>query len=75
MNFIWIILKTAVEKAVFRSGSPLSAVLSSFCYSLETHPESIRDSNTQGCLTLHFAKNGDERRAMSLKPTLSTVEY
>ena len=64
--------KTAVERAVFRSKSFLSAVLSSFCYSHETHPPG---SNSHGCLTLHFTKNGNERRAKSLKPTLPTAEY
>ena len=67
-----IILKTAVGRAVFRSGSSLSAVLSSFCYSRETHPPG---SDSHGCLTLHFAKNSNERRAKSLKPTLPTAEY
>ena len=41
------ILKTAVEKAVFRSGNSLSDVLSSFRYSRETHPSG---SDTHGCL-------------------------
>jgi hypothetical protein len=68
-------LKTAVERAVFRSGSSLSAVQSSLCYSRETHPECFRDSDSHGCLTLHFAKNGTERRAKSLKPTPPTAEY
>jgi hypothetical protein len=67
-----ITLKTAVERAVFRSGSSLSDVLSSFRYSLETHPSG---SDTQGCLTLHFAKNVNERRANSLKPTLPTAGF
>jgi hypothetical protein len=67
--------KTAVGRAVFRSGSSLSDFLSSFCYSLETHPECFRDSDTQGCLTLRFAKTVNERRAKSLKPTLPTAEY
>ena len=65
-----IILK--VERAVFRLKSFLSAVLSSLCCSHETHPAG---SNSHGCLTLHFAKNGNERKAKSLKPTLSTAEY
>jgi hypothetical protein len=72
LHFQGFILQTAVERAVFRSGSSLSAVLSSFCYSLETRP---LGSDTQGCLTLHFAKNVNERRAKSLKATLSTAEY
>jgi len=38
LHFQGFILQTAVERAVFRSGSSLSAVLSSFCYSLETRP-------------------------------------
>jgi len=65
-------LKTAVGRAVFRSGSSLSAVLSSFCYSRETHPPG---SDSHCCLTLHFAKNSNERRAKSLKPALPTAEY
>jgi hypothetical protein len=65
-------LKTAVERAVFRSGSSLSAVLSLFRYSHETHPSG---SDTHGCLTLHFANNGNERRAKSLKPTLPSADY
>jgi hypothetical protein len=70
LSLLSYILKTAVERAVFRSGSSLTAVLSSFCYSLETH----QGSDTQGCLTLHFAKNVNERRAKSLKPTPPTAE-
>ena len=62
-----MIISPAAKRAVIRSGSPLSAVLSSFRYSRETHPPG---SDNHGCLTLHFAKNGDERRAKSLKPTL-----
>ena len=68
------IQKTAVARAVFLLKSSLSAVLSSFCYSHETHPECVLDSNNHGCLTLHFAHNGNERRAKSLKPTLSTAD-
>jgi hypothetical protein len=60
----------AFERAVFRLESSLSAVLSSFRYSHETHPAG---SDTHGCLTLHFANNGNERRAKSLKPTLSNA--
>jgi hypothetical protein len=65
-------LKTAVGRAVLRSKSFLSAVLSSFCYSHETHPPG---SNSHGSLTLHFAKSGNERRAKSLKTTLPTAGY
>jgi hypothetical protein len=67
-----MIHKAAVEKAVFHSGSSLSAGLSSFRYSRETH---TLGSDTHDCLTLHFAKTGNERRAKSLKTTFSTVEY
>jgi hypothetical protein len=67
-----IILKTAVARAAFRSKNFLSAVLSSFCCSHETHPPG---SNSHGCLTLHFAKNGNERRAKPLNQTLPTSEY
>jgi len=63
--------KTAVAKAVRRSKSFLSAVLSSFCYGHETHPPG---SNSHGRLTLHFAMNGNKRRAKPLKPTLPTAE-
>jgi hypothetical protein len=66
-------LDSTVERVVFRLKSSLSAVLSSFRYSHETHPESFRDSDTHDCLTLHFAKNANGRRAKSLKPILSTV--
>ncbi len=62
---------TAVDRAAVRSGGSLSAFLDSFRYSRETHPSG---SNSHGCLTLHFDKNGDERRAMPLTPPLSTAE-
>jgi len=32
-------------------------------------------SNSPGCLTLHFARGGNERRAKSLKPTLPTAHH
>ena len=67
-----MILYSAVERAVFRLEGSLSAVLSSLCYSRETHPPG---SNSHGCLTLHFAKNRNERRARSLKPTLPTAVF
>ena len=63
---------TAVKRAVFRSGSSLSDVLITFCYSRETRPSG---SDSHGCFTLHFAKNVYERRANSLKPTLPTAKY
>ena len=65
-----IILKSAFVRAVFRLNSSLSAVLSLFRCSQETHSPG---SNNHGCLTLHPAKNADERKAKSLKPTLPTV--
>ena len=65
-------LYAAVEKAVFRLKGPFSAVLSSFCYSCETRPPG---SDSHGCLTLHFAKNRNELRARSLKPTLPTAIF
>jgi len=65
-------LITAVGRAVFRSEGSLSAVLSLFRYSRETHPQG---SDSHGCLTLHFAKNRNEHRARTLKPTLPTAEY
>jgi hypothetical protein len=46
--------------------------MGSFCYSHDTHP---LGSNSHGCLTLHFAKNSNERRAKLLKPTLPNAEY
>jgi hypothetical protein len=63
---------SAVERVGFRLESSLSALLNSFHYSHETHPAG---SDTHGCLTLHFAKNGNERRAKSLKPTLPTAVF
>jgi predicted RNase H-like HicB family nuclease len=42
------------------------------CYSRETHPPS---SDSHGCLTLHFAKNRNEKRAKALKTTLSTAVF
>jgi micrococcal nuclease len=61
-----------VGKTVIRSGNSLSAVLSLFRCSRETHPESIRGSDSHGCFTLHFANNGDERRVKSLTPVHPT---
>ncbi len=63
-------LYSTVDRAAFRSGRPFSAVLSSFLYSRETHPAG---SDTHGCFTLHFAKNGNEKRAKSLNAALSTA--
>lgn len=60
-------MNVTAGRADFRSGSPFSAVLSSLRYRLETHPAG---SDTQVCFTLHFAKNGNEKRAMSLKSAL-----
>ncbi len=54
-----IILYSAVERAAFRSGGSLSAVLSLLCYSRKTHPSG---SNSHGCLTLHFTKNGQRKK-------------
>jgi len=65
-------LETAVEKIGIRSGSSLSAVLSSFRYSRETHPAG---SDSHGCYTLHFAKNGNGSRAKSLMPIPPTAKY
>jgi hypothetical protein len=70
LGYKYMNLKTTVERAVFRSRSSFSAVLNSFRYSHETHPSG---SDTHGCLTLHFANNGNEKRAKSLKPTLPTA--
>jgi hypothetical protein len=67
-----IILDSAVERAVIRSGSPFSAVLNSFHYSRETHASG---SESHGYLTLHFVKNGNEKRAKSLTSTLSTAVF
>ena len=61
-----------MKKLSFAQKVSLSAVLSSLCYSRETHPPG---SDSHGCLTLHFAKNSNEHRAKSLKPTLSTAVF
>jgi RND family efflux transporter MFP subunit len=71
-NNLWIVLKEAVERVAFRLVSSFSAVLSSLRYSRETHPPG---SDSHDCLTLHFAKNNNEKRAKSLKATLSTDRY
>jgi small-conductance mechanosensitive channel len=65
-------LYSAVGGTVFRSGRPFSAVLSSFRYSRETHPPG---SDTHGCLTLHFAKNSNEKRTKSLKSAPQTAVF
>jgi hypothetical protein len=67
-NIRFIDLFSAVGEAIFRL--ILSMVydlcgLGSFRYSRETHPQG---SNTHGCLALHFAETGKEKRAKSLKP-------
>jgi hypothetical protein len=67
---ILFIIYSAVEKAAFRSGGSFYAVLSSLSYSRETHPPG---SDSHGCITLHFAKNRNEHRAMPLKSTLPTA--
>jgi micrococcal nuclease len=61
-----------VGKTVIRSGNSLSAVLSLFRCSRETHPESVRGSDSHGCFTLHFANNGNERRVKLLTPVFPT---
>jgi len=68
-------LYPAVGSTVFRLKRSFSALVSLFRYSLETHPECFRDSNTQGCLTLHFANNRNEKRAKPLKTTLPTAVF
>jgi hypothetical protein len=68
-------LYPAVGSTVFRLKRSFSAVVSLFRYSLETHPECFRDSNTQGCLTLHFANNRNEKRAKPLKTVLPTAVF
>jgi hypothetical protein len=67
-----IVLYSAVERVDFRLKGPFYVVLSSFCYSRETRPSG---SDSHGCLTLHFAKNHNERSANSLKSTLSTAVF
>jgi hypothetical protein len=66
-------LQLAVGSAAFSLKRSFSAVVSLFRCSLETHPECFRDSDTQGCLMLHFANNRDEKRANTLKATLPTA--
>jgi len=51
-------IETALVIAVFRFGSSFSAVLSFFRYSHKTHPSG---SDSYGCFTLQFAKNGNEK--------------
>jgi len=65
-------LIAAVERDAFSLKNSLFAVLSSFCYSRKTHP---LDSESHGCSTLHFAKNRNEHRAKSFKPTLPNAGY
>lgn len=65
-----ITLYSAVDRAGLCSGRSFSAILSSFHFSHETHPSG---SDSHGCLTLPFAKNGNEKRAKSLNPTQPTA--
>ena len=66
------ILYFAAGSAVFRLKRSFSAVVSLFRYSLETRPSG---SDAQGCLTLHFADNPNEKRAKPLKTTLTTSVF
>ena len=65
-------LYSAVERAVFRSEGSLSAALSSFCYSRETHPPG---SNSHDCLSSISLRTANEKRAKQLKPTLPTAVF
>jgi hypothetical protein len=64
-------LKRAAGSAAFRLKRSFSAVASLFRYSLQTLPPA---SETQDCLTHHFADNRNEKQAKTLKTTLPTAK-
>jgi putative glutamine amidotransferase len=63
-------MNSAVEKVVFRLESSLSSVWAESILPLQSHETHPQGSDTFGRMTLHFAKNGNESRAKSLKPAL-----
>jgi hypothetical protein len=59
-----------IRRSVFRFLRYFSTVLNSFHYSPETHPESLRGSNSRGCGRSISPRTVSEKYRMSLKPAL-----
>jgi outer membrane protein, heavy metal efflux system len=59
-----------INRTVFRFLRYFSTVLTSFHYSLETHPESFRGSNSRGCGRYSSLRTVTEKSLRSLKPAL-----